>query len=207
MKFHGNWSAPISLSRAVSWSSMELGVRQFRSHGQFHGIPGNLECANSADTSNSMEFHGTWRMPISLTREVPWNSMDLYAPISMTRTFQWSFMEFRGPWTAPISLTRAVSWNSSPIGSKPSIYLHLMNIYFPLHWMTHWGQMTQIGFSKLTTLTDSVDGLSPGRRLVIIWTEAVIVLTGPLWTNLIDILIESHRSWFNKMHFVAAFMC
>ena len=38
-------------------------------HQQIHGIPWNLECANFADTNSSMEFHGTWSVPISLTRD------------------------------------------------------------------------------------------------------------------------------------------
>ena len=77
IEFHGTRSAPISLTRAVPWNSMELGVRQFLWHGQFHGIPWNLNCANFADMSGSMEFHGTWSAPISMTQAVPWNSMEL----------------------------------------------------------------------------------------------------------------------------------
>ena len=46
-------------------------------HQQFHGIRWNFECTNFDDTSSSMEFHGTWSAPISLTPEVPWNSMEL----------------------------------------------------------------------------------------------------------------------------------
>ena len=42
-----------------------------------HRIPWNLECANLADTSSSMEVNRTWSAPISLTRSVPWNSMEL----------------------------------------------------------------------------------------------------------------------------------
>ena len=42
MEFHGTSSAPISMTRAVPWNSMELGVRQFRWQKQFHGIPWNL---------------------------------------------------------------------------------------------------------------------------------------------------------------------
>ena len=74
------------MTQAVPWNFMELGVRQFRWPEQFHGIlwfhgtPWNLDCANFADTSSSMEFHGTWSAPISMTRAVsmefhgiPWN--------------------------------------------------------------------------------------------------------------------------------------
>ena len=95
---------------------MELGVRQIRWHEKFHGIPWNWMCANFADTSSSMEFHGTGSAPISLTRAVPWNSMEFHgtrsAPISLTRAVPWNSMEFYGTKNAPISPTRAVLWNS-----------------------------------------------------------------------------------------------
>ena len=127
MQFHGTRSAPISMTWAVPWNSMELGVLQFRWQEQFHGIPWNfacanfddssssmefhgialnLECANFADTSSSMEFHVTWSAPISLTRAIPWNSMELGV-----RQYRWH-KQFQGTKNAPISLTRAVPWNS-----------------------------------------------------------------------------------------------
>ena len=127
MEFHGTWSAPISMTRAVPWNSMELQVRQLRLHEQFHGIPWNLECDNFADASRSMEFHGTSSAPISLTRAVPWNSMEL-----QVHQFRWhkqfhgiecvnfddtsSFMEFHGTRSAPISMIPAVLWNSMELG-------------------------------------------------------------------------------------------
>ena len=88
LEFDGTWSAPISLTRAVPWNSLELGVRQFRWHQQFHGIPRNLGCANFADTSSSMEFHGSWCVPISLTR-----ARTSIAPISLTWAVPWNSME------------------------------------------------------------------------------------------------------------------
>ena len=122
----------------ISWNSMELGVRQFRWHE--HGIPWippNLKCANFTDTSSSMEFHGTWTAPISMTRAVQWNSTEFHitsgAQISMTRAVPWNSMElevrqfrwhkqfhgilwnameFHGAWGVPISMTQAVPWNS-----------------------------------------------------------------------------------------------
>ena len=36
----------------------------------------------------------------------------------------------------------------------------------------------------------SDNGLSPGRRHAIIWTNAAVLLIGPLGTNLSEILIE-----------------
>ena len=53
--------------------------------------------------------------------------------------------------------------------------------------------------SKLTT-TSSDNGLSPGRRQAIIWTNAGIMFIRPLGTNFSEILIEIHRSSFKKMH-------
>ena len=145
----------------IPWISMVLGVRQFRWHEQFHGIPRNLWCANFDDTSSSMElgvrhfaetsssmvFHGTRRSSISMTRAVPWNSMELgVRQLCWHEQFhgiRWnlkcanfsdtsSFLEFHGiPWKlgcanfadanssmefrricgAHISMTRAVPWN------------------------------------------------------------------------------------------------
>ena len=45
--------------------------------------------------------------------------------------------------------------------------------------LTHWGLVTHICVSKLTTI-GSDNGLSPGRRQAIILTNAGILLTGPL---------------------------
>ena len=87
MEFYGSKNAPISLTRAFPWNSMELGVRKFRWHEQFHGILWNLECTIFDDTSSSREFHGTRSAPISLTRAVPWNSMELEV-----RQFRWHEM-------------------------------------------------------------------------------------------------------------------
>ena len=50
------------------------------------------------------------------------------------------------------------------------------------------------------TIIGSDNGLSPGRRQAIIWTNAGILLTGPLGTNFNEILIEIHTFPFKKMH-------
>ena len=48
--------------------------------------------------------------------------------------------------------------------------------------LTHWGRMTHIYVSKLTIIGPD-NGLSPDWRQVIIWTNAGILLIGPLGTN------------------------
>ena len=55
--------------------------------------------------------------------------------------------------------------------------------------LTHWGRMTHIWVNKLTII-GSDNGLSPERRQAIIWTNAGILLIGPLGTNFGEILIE-----------------
>ena len=53
--------------------------------------------------------------------------------------------------------------------------------------------------SKLTII-GSDNGLSPGRRQAIIWTNAGILLIRTLWTNFSEILCEINSFSFSKMH-------
>ena len=57
--------------------------------------------------------------------------------------------------------------------------------------------MTHICVGKLTIVASN-NGLSPGRRKAIIWTSAIILLIGPLGTNLSEILIEIYIFSFRK---------
>ena len=50
------------------------------------------------------------------------------------------------------------------------------------------------------TIIGSDNGLSPDRRQAIIWTNAGILLIGPLGTNFNEILIEIHTFSLKKMH-------
>ena len=68
-----------------------------------------------------------------------------------------------------------------------------------LHWITHWGRVTHICVVKLTTI-GSDNGLLPKRRQAIIWTNAGILLIGPLGTNFSEILIWIQTFSFKKMH-------
>ena len=64
---------------------------------------------------------------------------------------------------------------------------------------THWGRVTQKCVSKLIII-GSDNGLAPGRHQAIIWTNAGILLIGPLGTNFSEILIEICTFSFRKMH-------
>ena len=65
--------------------------------------------------------------------------------------------------------------------------------------LSHWGRVTHICVSKLTTIGSDI-GLSPGRRQAVIWNNAGISLIWTWGTNFSEILIEIHISSFNKMH-------
>ena len=64
--------------------------------------------------------------------------------------------------------------------------------------LTHWGPVTHICVSK-QTIIGSDNGLSPGRRQAIIWTNAGILLIGTLGTNFSEILIKILIFSFKKM--------
>ena len=64
--------------------------------------------------------------------------------------------------------------------------------------LSHWGRVTHICVSKLTIL-GSDNGLSPVRRQAITWTNAGLLLIGPLGTNFSEILIEILTFSFKKM--------
>ena len=65
--------------------------------------------------------------------------------------------------------------------------------------LTHWDRVTRICVSDLT-ISGSDNGLSPGRRQAIIWTNEEILLIGYLGTNFSEILFGIQAFSFNKMH-------
>ena len=64
--------------------------------------------------------------------------------------------------------------------------------------LTRWGRVTHICVSKISII-GSDNGLSPGRRQAIIWTNAGILLIGPLGTNFSEDLIEILTFSFTKV--------
>ena len=65
--------------------------------------------------------------------------------------------------------------------------------------LTHWGRVTHICVSKFTII-GSDNGLAPGRRQAIIWTNDIILLIIPLGTNFNEILIRNQTFSIKKMH-------
>ena len=66
------------------------------------------------------------------------------------------------------------------------------------HLIVHWGRMTHICVSKLAIISTD-NGLSPGWRQAIIWTDAGILSIWPLGINFNDILVEIKTISFKKM--------
>ena len=65
--------------------------------------------------------------------------------------------------------------------------------------LTRWGRVTHICVSKLNII-GSDNGLPPGRRQAITWTNAGIQLIRTLGTDFSEILSEIHTFSFKKMH-------
>ena len=73
------------------------------------------------------------------------------------------------------------------------------DMYKVWDFLTHWGRVTHICV-RILTIIGSDNGLSPGRRQAIIWTNAGILLIGPLGENFNDFLIEIHG--FHSQKFI-----
>ena len=69
----------------------------------------------------------------------------------------------------------------------------------PLVSITHWGRVTHMCVSKLAIIS-SDNGLSPGRRQTIIWTNAKMLLIQPLKTNFSEVSMKMCRFSFKKIH-------
>ena len=84
------------------------------------------------------------------------------------------------------------------------------SVHNALIMLTHWGRVTHICVGKQTILGLD-NGLSPGRRQAIIWTNAAILSSGPLDPSKFK---HFHSwKWFwkcrlrNGGHFVSTSMC
>ena len=66
--------------------------------------------------------------------------------------------------------------------------------------LTHWGRVTHICLNKVTII-GSDNGLSPGQRQAIIWTNDGILLIRTFQTHFSEIVSEIHTFSFKKMHF------
>ena len=105
----------------------------------------------------------------------------------------WSIQPTRsGPW--------AIWGRQSLVTTNNYISMSLVLKMSFFSWLTHWGWVMHICVSKLTII-GSDNGLSPGWHQAIIWTNAGILLFGPLGTNFNEISIKIYIHSFKKVHF------
>ena len=139
MEFIGTWSAPISMTRAVPWNSMDIGVRQFQWHEKFHGIPWNSMELRVCQFPWHEQFHG-----------VPWNSTELGV-----RQFRWH-EQFRGiPWNSMELQVRQFRWHEQFHGIYICVCVHVYYIF--LSNLTH---HTAIEMSSTLSKLTGVDMIS-----------------------------------------------
>ena len=86
----------------------------------------------------------------------------------------------------------------------PGMSMNLIQTYESMNLIqtydrTHWGQVTHICVSKLTTI-GSDNSLLAGRRQAIIWSNAGILLNWTLGTNFSEILSEIDTFSFKQIH-------
>ena len=76
----------------------------------------------------------------------------------------------------------------------------ILFIITSVSWFMHTKNIHRSIVSKLT-ITDSDNGLSPDRRQAIIWTNAGLLVIGPLGANFSGMLIEIYRVSVKKHAF------
>ena len=116
-----------------------------------------------------------------------------------------SFLELCN-WTLSVVLTHRGRYDMTTIlqttFSNAISWRKMHEFRFRFHWklslgfqLTHWGWVTHICVSKLTIIGSDND-LSTGRRQVIIWNNAGILLI----RTFSEILSEIRAFWFKKMY-------
>ena len=137
--------------------------------------------AQRASTAESVSM--PWRHPFMMIRLKQLRHHVIYAMGSRNfrrrKTRQISHQATHCP---PPKYTMSIF---KPYATQPA---HRQRISQPV--LTHWGRETHICVRDLT-ITGSDNGLSPGRRQVIIWTYAVILLIEPLGTNFNEIAFKN----------------
>ena len=96
-------------------------------------------------------------------------------------------------WLGPLLLTRSTSDSA-----MNKLLHHTLTVECDFI-LNHWGRVTHIRVGNLTIIGPD-NGLSPGRRQAIIWTNAWILLIVPWGTNVSEILLGIQTFSFKKMH-------
>ena len=125
--------------------------------------------------------------------------------------------DVKGPQPLPAILKVVFPETLSGHVKPVNMIIRLCKRVFRSH-LTHWGRVTQICVSKLTPTIGSDNDLSPGRRQVIIRTNAGISLIETLGTNFSGFFFSKFINFHSRKciwkyrlenggHFVSASMC
>ena len=117
----------------------------------------------------------------------------------LTRTICWTYSLVASDLWSHDALVMSLLWILSfHFHSVPNGCILL--VIFTEILLTHWGRVTHLCVGKLTII-GSDNGLSPGRRQAIIWTNDGMLLIWALGTNFSEILseIQTFSFWKNRL--------
>ena len=118
-----------------------------------------------------------------------------YFDWNLTDIFSYRSTDVMSPLVQIIALCRTSNMQLP----EPMMTRLINNQYVYCQDLTHWGWVTHICVNKLTII-GSDNGLSPGWRQTIIWTNAGILLIGPLETNFCEIWMGIQTFSLKKIH-------
>ena len=145
------------------------------------------------------EFYMAWYRYAYLSRVTnrKWNRNFMFISKLRPRQNGWLLTDDISKWFYCMEI--AVFWFKCHSNMFPMAELAIASSFELMVWLTHWGRVTHICVSKLTII-GSDDGLPPGRRQAIIWTNDGILLSGRSGTNFSEMLITIQTLSFTKMH-------
>ena len=143
-------------------------------------------------------MNGGWG--ISYEIALRWMPLDLTDKSTLVQVTAWCrqatchYLSQCWPWSiSPYGITRPL-WVSSYWNAVTAMVCAIWIVD-----LNHQGRVMHICVGKSTNI-GSNNGMLPGRRQAIIWTNAGILLIGPLETNFSEILIKIFTFSFKKMY-------